>query len=88
MQDTADLIAGLDLVVTVDTSVAHLAGALGKPAFVLLPAVACDWRWMSDRSDSPWYPSLTLFRQTTPGDWDELLARVGAAVADRSAAAS
>jgi len=77
MRDTAELIAGLELVVTVDTSVAHLAGAMGKPTFVLLPATACDWRWMSERDDSPWYPSLTLFRQTRHGDWTELVERVG-----------
>ena len=86
LQDTAELVAGLDLVVSVDTSVAHLAGAMGKPTFVLLPAVACDWRWMSARSDSPWYPSLTLFRQSRSGGWEEQLTRVGAAVAARLSA--
>lgn len=64
----AETIAGLDLVVTVDTLAAHLAGALGVRAFVLLQHAA-DWRWMVEREDSPWYPSLRLFRQTKPGDW-------------------
>jgi len=65
---TAALIAGLDLVITVDTSVAHLAGALGRPAWVLLP-FAPDWRWMLDRNDTPWYDSVRLFRQPSPGLW-------------------
>jgi hypothetical protein len=71
----AAVISELDLVITVDTLAAHLAGALGKPAWVLLQDAA-DWRWMTDRSDSPWYPSLRLFRQTTPGDWDGVISSV------------
>jgi ADP-heptose:LPS heptosyltransferase len=71
--DTAAIIDALDLVVTVDTSVAHLAGAMAKPACVLLP-FAPDWRWLRDRHDSPWYPSLRLFRQTRPGDWSDAVA--------------
>ena len=68
MADTAAFIRQLDLVVTVDTSVAHLAGALGRPVLVMLP-YAPDWRWLLERSDSPWYPTAKLFRQTAPGDW-------------------
>ena len=67
--DTAAIMAGLDLVVCVDTSVAHLAGALGIPVWVLVP-FAPDWRWMLDREDSPWYPTMRLFRQDRPGSWD------------------
>jgi Flp pilus assembly protein TadD len=73
--ETAAMIENLDLVVTVDTSVAHLAGALGKPAWVLLPA-APDWRWLLGRSDCPWYASLRLLRQQQPGDWSGVLAQV------------
>ncbi len=77
--DTAALIEQLDLVITVDTSVAHLAGALGKPVWVFLPA-NYDWRWMLDRDDSPWYPGMRLFKQTTLGDWTEPVARAKAAL--------
>ncbi|MGH8745971.1 MAG: tetratricopeptide repeat protein, partial [Burkholderiales bacterium] len=72
---TAALIDALDLVITVDTAVAHLAGALGKPVWILLP-FAPDWRWMRKREDSPWYPSARLFRQSEAGDWDSVLRRV------------
>ena len=68
MADTAAVIEQLDLVISVDTSVAHLAGALGKPVWVLLAYVP-DWRWMLDRSDTPWYPQMRLFRQPRIGDW-------------------
>ncbi|AFY64842.1 glycosyl transferase family 9 [Geitlerinema sp. PCC 7407] len=77
--DTAAVIAQLDLVITVDTSVAHVAGALGKPVWILLSFVH-DWRWLSDRDDSPWYPTARLFRQPTPGDWDAVLAAVQTAL--------
>jgi hypothetical protein len=75
--DTAALVAALDLVITVDTSVAHLAGALGKPVWTLLPR-SPDWRWMLERTDTPWYPSMRLFRQQTAGAWPEVIARVSA----------
>jgi hypothetical protein len=71
----AALVCELDLVITVDTLAAHIAGALGKPAWVLLQ-YAADWRWMTDRSDSPWYPSMRLFRQATPGDWNGVISSV------------
>lgn len=67
--DTAAFISGLDLVITVDTSIAHLAGALGIPVWILLAHNRIDWRWLRDRSDSPWYPSARIFRQPKPGDW-------------------
>ncbi|MGQ9370228.1 tetratricopeptide repeat protein [Azospirillum sp. ST 5-10] len=75
--DTAGLIAELDLVVTVDTSVAHLAGGLGKPVWVLSRYDAC-WRWLVDREDSPWYPTLRLYRQDGPGDWRPAVDRLAA----------
>jgi len=62
----------MDLVISVDTSVAHLAASLGKPTFILIP-YAPDWRWMLDRDDSPWYPTVKLYRQTTLGDWQPTL---------------
>ena len=80
MQDldtTAALIEQLDLVISVDTMVAHLAGALGRPVWTLLPQAA-DWRWLLERSSSPWYPTMRLFRQKTPGDWAAVVAEVRA----------
>jgi hypothetical protein len=73
--ETAVTISRLDLVITVDTMVAHLAGALGRPVWLLLKADA-DWRWMSARTDSPWYPSIRIYRQSAAGDWREPLARI------------
>jgi FkbM family methyltransferase len=77
--DTAAAIAQLDLVITVDTAVAHLSGALGKPTWTLLPAIP-DWRWLLNREDSPWYPTMRLFRQSQPSDWAELFTRVTTAL--------
>lgn len=71
--DTAAIIEQLDLVITTDTAMAHLAGAMGRPCWVLLPAVACDWRWLRRRIDSPWYPSLRLWRQTRLDDWGSVV---------------
>lgn len=79
--ETAAVIANLDLVISVDTAVAHLAGALGKPCWLLLPDYRCDWRWMTERSDSPWYPSMRLFRQAPGGAWAPVIAEVAAALA-------
>jgi hypothetical protein len=73
--DTASVVAQLDLVIAADTSVAHLAGALGRTAWVLLP-FAPDWRWLLGREDTPWYPTLRLFRQPAPGDWAAVIRRV------------
>jgi tetratricopeptide (TPR) repeat protein len=73
--ETAAVIENLDLVITIDTAVAHLAGALGRPVWVLLPLVP-DWRWLVEREDSPWYPSVRLFRQTELGTWTSVVERV------------
>ena len=82
LADTAALMTNLDLVVTVDTSVCHLAGALGVPVWTLLP-FAPDWRWLLAREhDSPWYPTMRLFRQPAPDDWQSVTARVRAALGD------
>jgi ADP-heptose:LPS heptosyltransferase len=79
--DTAALISQLDLVVTIDTSVAHLAGALGVPVWIMLQHRA-DWRWLLYRTDSPWYPTAHLFRQQRPGDWEGVVRDVARALAD------
>ena len=73
--DTAAIIANLDLVISIDGSIAHLAGAMGKPVWILLNK-GCDWRWFLGREDSPWYPTARLFRQTTPGGWQEVVNRI------------
>jgi len=78
--DTAALVAELDLILTVDTAMSHLAGGLGKPVWTLLPTVP-DWRWLLARDDSPWYPTMRLFRQPTPGDWKSVMEMVGRALA-------
>jgi ADP-heptose:LPS heptosyltransferase len=86
MADTAALISHLDLVIAVDTSVVHLAGALGKPVWVMLP-ISPDWRWRLDREDSPWYPTMRLFRQSTFDDWHTVVKRVCAALQNECAPA-
>jgi Flp pilus assembly protein TadD len=78
--DTAALASCVDLVIAVDTAGAHLAAAIGRPLWVLLPCIP-DWRWLLGRDDSPWYPTARLFRQTRPGDWDSVIAAVGVALA-------
>jgi ADP-heptose:LPS heptosyltransferase len=75
LADTAALIELCDFVISVDTAQAHVAGALAKPVWLLLP-FAPDWRWLLDREDSPWYPSARLFRQQQPGDWESVIVRV------------
>jgi ADP-heptose:LPS heptosyltransferase len=78
--DTAALIAGLDIVVATDTAVAHLAGALGKPVVLLLSSEG-EWRWLQERSDTPWYPGTQVLRQAQPGDWAGLVAPLHRALA-------
>jgi len=73
--DTAALLSLMDLVISIDSAVAHLAGALARPIWLLLPFSA-EWRWLTVRADSPWYPTMRLFRQPAPGDWDGVLGAV------------
>jgi hypothetical protein len=84
--DSAAALECLDLLVTVDTAIGHLAGALGRPVIILLKRIGADWRWLYDRSDSVWYPTAHLMRQRMPGDWSELLGRAAAEVRRRAAA--
>ena len=81
--DTAAIMMNLDMVITSDTSIAHLAGAMGVPVWIAL-ATGADWRWMVDREDSPWYPSATLYRQSELGDWDGVFQRMAAHVSEQS----
>ncbi len=83
-RDTAAVLQALDLVITVDTSVAHLAGALGRPTWLLLPHVP-DFRWLLDRTDSPWYPTMRIFRQPEPRDWESVFDAVAIALRERVA---
>jgi hypothetical protein len=78
--DTAAVMGALDLIITSDTSIAHLAGALGRPVWVALRLVP-DWRWMLDRADSPWYPTMRLFRQRTDGEWTSVFSAMAAILA-------
>jgi ADP-heptose:LPS heptosyltransferase len=73
--DTAAFMDNLDLIITIDSAVAHLAGALGKGVWVLL-MLSPDWRWLLDREESPWYPTMRLFRQKNMGNWSEVVRRV------------
>jgi ADP-heptose:LPS heptosyltransferase len=92
LDDFAAQTAAMDLVISIDNSTVHMAGALDVPVWAMLPAVP-DWRWMLDRSDSPWYPSVRLFRQATAGEWGPVIERVaeelkrGVAGRDRAASA-
>jgi len=74
LAETAALVASLDLVITTDTCIAHLAGAMAKPVWILLPHLA-DWRWMQNAEATPWYPTARLLRQTTAGDWVGVVSR-------------
>jgi hypothetical protein len=76
---SAGAVANLDLVITVDTSVAHLAGAMGKPVWINLEFIP-DWRWLLDREDSPWYPTARLFRQKSHGDWTPVITEIAEAL--------
>jgi ADP-heptose:LPS heptosyltransferase len=82
MADTAALMANMDLIISVDTSPVHLAGALGKPTWLLIP-YSPDWRWLLDREDSPWYPTMRLFRQPKHGDWQSVVESLEVALAEK-----
>jgi hypothetical protein len=81
LADAAGAVENLDLVISVDTATAHLSAALGKPTWVLVPFVP-DWRWMLHRADSPWYPTMRLFRQRVPGDWNGLIGQITQALCE------
>ena len=80
--DSAAILAGLDLLITVDTAAGHLAGGMGVPVWLLLP-YSCDWRWFAEREDSPWYPTMRIFRQERPGDWPGVMRRIRSALEER-----
>jgi len=83
-RDTIAILAALDLLISVDTSIVHLAGAMGRPAWALLSWVS-DWRWLADRDTSPWYPTLRLFRPSAPSRWEPIIDRVTQALASEAA---
>ena len=85
--ETAAALMALDLVITVDTAVAHLAGALGRPVW-LMNRADTDWRWLLERCDSPWYPTMRIFRQPVPGDWESVIAEITGALRDRQTGAA
>lgn len=88
LDDTADMLAEVDLLVCVDTAVAHLAGAMGVPCWLLLPDYLCDWRWQRNGTHTPWYPATRLFRQSSPGDWAGVIHQVAAGLQAPGAAAA
>ena len=75
-RETAAILECLDLTITVDTAIGHLAGALGRPTLIMLKRLGTDWRWLFNREDTVWYPTVRLMRQVSPGDWNELLGRI------------
>jgi ADP-heptose:LPS heptosyltransferase len=82
--DTAAIMQNLDLIITSDSAVAHLAGALGRPTWVMI-STDSDWRWLIDRTDSPWYPTMRLFRQKTLGDWPGVFEQVAQVLREKAA---
>jgi ADP-heptose:LPS heptosyltransferase len=87
--DGAALVSELDLIISVDTAIVHVAGALGVPCWVMIPRVETDWRWLNDRDDSPWYPvGMRIFRQTSETEWDDVLENIKTALQATSDKAS